>query len=268
MHTHQAANGHEVVQFLLIIGFSLLAVLYIGAVIFTNRNYKKWAMHRTICWCIGILCAAVAVVGPLADRAHEDFTMHMIGHLLLGMLAPLFIVLSAPITLLLRTLSTKSARLLTKVLKSWPARIFTHPIVATLLNMGGLWLLYTTDLYMLMHDNSVVSFFVHVHILLAGYLFTVSMIYIDPVFHRKSFMYRAIVLILALASHGILAKYLYAHPPSGVILEQAQQGSIVMYYGGDLADAIIIFILCLHWYRATKPREVKQQAYTIDLGDN
>ena len=108
-----------------------------------------------------------------------------------------------------------------------------------------------------MHDNSVVSFFVHVHILVAGYLFTVSMIYIDPVFHRKSFMYRAIVLILALASHGILAKYLYAHPPSGVVMEQAQQGSIVMYYGGDLADAIIIFILCLHWYRATKPRECK-----------
>ena len=265
MHTHHEANGHEVVQLLFGIGFSLLAVLYIGAVIFTNRHYKKWPMHRTICWCVGLLCAALAVVGPLANLAHEDFTMHMIGHLLLGMLAPLLLVIAAPITLLLRTFSTKSARVLTKLLKSWPARIVTHPVVATILNMGGLWLLYTTDLYTLMHDNSAVLFFVHVHILLAGYLFTVSMIYIDPVFHRKSFMYRAIVLILALASHGILAKYLYTHPPSGVTIEQAQQGSIVMYYGGDIIDAIIIFILCLHWYRATKPRVVKQQENATDL---
>ena len=264
MHTHHVANGHEVVQLLFIFGFSLLAVLYVGAVLFTNRNYKKWPMYRTICWCLGLLCASLAVVGPLANLAHEDFTMHMMGHLLLGMLAPLLLVLAAPITLLLRTLSTNSARLLTKLLKSWLARIVTDPVVATLLNMGGLWLLYTTKLYTLMHDNSVVSFFVHVHILLAGYLFTISMIYIDPVFHRKSFMYRAIVLILALASHGILAKYLYTHPPSGVILEQAQQGSMVMYYGGDLIDAVIIFILCLHWYRATKPRVVKEQACAID----
>lgn len=264
MHTHHAATGHEVVQLLFIIGFSLLAALYVGAVLFTNRHYKKWPLHRTICWCLGLVCATLAVAGPLANLAHEDFTMHMIGHLLLGMLAPLLLVLAAPMTLLLRTLSTKSARLLTKLLKSSLARIVTDPIVATILNIGGLWLLYTTELYTLMHDNSVVSFFVHVHILLAGYLFTISMIYIDPVFHRKSFLYRAIVLIFALASHGILAKYLYMHPPSGVAIEQAQQGSMVMYYGGDLIDAVIIFILCLHWYRATKPREVKEQACAID----
>lgn len=264
MHIHHV-TGHEVVQFVFIIGFSLLVVLYIGAVIYTNRCYKNWPLHRTLCWCVGILCAVLAVVGPLANEAHVNFTVHMIGHLLLGMLAPLLIVISAPMTLLLRTLRTKDARIVTRLLKSWPLRIVTNPAVATILNIGGLWLLYTTDLYTLMHDNSAVSFFVHVHILLAGYLFTISMIYIDPVFHRKSFLYRAIVLVLAMASHGILAKYLYAHPPNAVSVEQAQQGSMIMYYGGDLIDAIIIFILCLHWYRGTKPKMVKQQENTSNL---
>ena len=233
-------------------------VLYISAVIYTNRRYKKWPIHRTICWCLSMLFIAVAVTGPLAELAHTNFTMHMVGHLLLGMLAPLLLVLSAPMTLLLRTLSTKYARTVTKLLKSWPSSIVTHPIFTTMLNIGGLWLLYTSNLYIVMHDHIVMYVIVHVHIFGAGYLLTLSMIYIDPIFHRKSFLYRAIVLVLAIAGHSILAKYLYAHPPIGVEAEQAQQGSIVMYYGGDIIDAVLIFILCLQWYRATKPRVVRE----------
>ncbi|MER1987987.1 MAG: cytochrome c oxidase assembly protein [Solibacillus sp.] len=264
MSAHHEVDVTQVPQLLFALAFGVLFVLYIGAVMLTNRSYKKWPLYRMICWCAGVLCAVVAVVGPLANRAHMDFSMHMTGHLLLGMLAPLLIAMSAPITLLLRTLSTTYARRLTKLFRSWPSRIITDPVIATFLNIGGLWLLYTTSLYSLMHENSMVYFFVHVHVLLAGYLFTVSLIYIDPVFHRTSFVYRAVVLILALASHGILAKYIYAHPPEGVPQQQAEQGSMIMYYGGDLIDVVIIFILCLHWFKATKPRVVEQKDLEIN----
>lgn len=268
MNAHHEAGLNQVPQLFSVIPFGVLILLYIGAAIFTNRFYKKWPLYRTICWCFGILFAALAVVGPLANRAHMDFNAHMMGHLLLGMLAPLLIVISAPITLLVRTLSTRLARGLTRVLRSWPSRIVTDPIVATLLNVGGLWLLYTTDLYSLMHESSVIYFIVHVHVFIAGYLFTVSMIYIDPVFHRNTFLYRAIVLVLALAGHGILAKYIYVHPPEGVPIEQAEQGSMIMYYGGDLIDAVIIFILCLQWFRATRPRVVEWRESGTDLEIN
>lgn len=244
-------------QVLFVILFSLLIVVYHIAVLRTNRTYKKWPLHRALCLYVGVLLAATAVIGPLANGAHHNFMLHMVGHLLLGMLAPLLLVLSAPITLLLRALQTKNARRLTMLLKSWPLRIVTNPAVTAFLNVGGLWLLYRTNLYMSMHENSYVYFFVHLHVLVAGYLFTASLIYIDPVFHRQSFLYRALVLIFALASHGIVAKSIYAHPPKGVTLEQAEQGSIVMYYGGDLIDAVIIFILCLQWFKATKPRVIE-----------
>lgn len=79
--------------------------------------------------------------------------MHMLVHLLLGMLAPLLMALAAPMTLLLRTLSVSSARVLSRVLSSRPLRLLTHPVIASFLNLGGLWLLYTTDLYSLMHEN-------------------------------------------------------------------------------------------------------------------
>jgi putative membrane protein len=228
--------------------------MYILAVVVSNKRYKQWPIHRTFCWTIGVIFATFSVVGPIANRAHIDFTAHMLGHLLLGMLAPLLMVVAAPMTLLLRTLSVALARRLSRVLRSWPSRILTNPVVASLLNIGGLWILYTTNLYALMHESILVHLIVHFHIFLAGYLFTVSMIYIDPIPHRISFRTRAIVLVVAFAGHGILSKYIYAHPPNGVSVDQAELGGMLMYYGGDIIDIFIIFILCLHWFRATRPR--------------
>ncbi|WP_062107587.1 cytochrome c oxidase assembly protein [Bacillus niameyensis] len=241
-------------QLLLALPFVLAFVMYILAVIFSSRRYKPWPMYRTVCWTLGILLAIIAVAGPLANRAHVSFTAHMFGHLLLGMLAPLLLALAAPITLVLRMLSIPLARKLSKVLKSWPSRVFTNPIVTSFLNIGGLWLLYTTNLYSLMHESTLLHLIVHLHVFLAGYLFTVSMIYIDPTPHRVSFLYRALVFVIALAGHGILSKYIYAQPPKGVPLEEAEFGGMLMYYGGDIIDIILIFILCFHWFRATRPR--------------
>lgn len=246
--------------------FCLLLLLYIGAVIFTNRRYKRWPLHRTVCWSIGTLLALIAVIGPVS-YSESDFTTHMLSHLLLGMLAPLLMVIAAPVTLLLRTLSTPKARRLSALLKSWPSRIVTHPIFASIMNIGGLFVLYTTELFALMHTNGLIEFIVHFHVFIAGYLFTVSIIYFDPIPHRKSFLYRAIVFILALASHGILAKVIYGYPPVGVPSVQAELGAQIMYYGGDVIDAVIIIILCSQWFKATKPRDVLTKQLDLTKGN-
>ncbi|MED3553252.1 cytochrome c oxidase assembly protein [Cytobacillus praedii] len=241
-------------QLLLALPFVLALVIYILAVSVSSRRRRPWPIYRTVCWVLGVHFAIIAVAGPLANRAHADFTIHMFGHLLLGMLAPILMVLAAPIKLVLGTLSIPSARRLSKVLRSWPSRVFTHPVVTTFLNIGGLWLLYTTNLYSLMQESTLLHLIVHFHVFVAGYLFTVSMIYIDPIPHRIPFLYRSIVFIIALAGHSILSKYIYAHPPYGVTLEQAETGGMLMYYGGDIIDIVLIFILCLQWFRATRPR--------------
>ncbi|RSL33673.1 cytochrome c oxidase assembly protein [Salibacterium salarium] len=241
-------------QFLLALPFLLALIGYLLFVMVSNRRHKAWPFYRTASWIFGVSFAVLSVAGPLAHQAHMNFTAHMLGHLFLGMLSPLLMVLAAPMTLVLRTLRVSAARRLSRLLRSWPASILTHPITASFLNIGGLWLLYTTDLYSLMHDNLLLHLAVHGHVFLAGYLFTIAMIYIDPVPHRISFLYRAIVLILALAGHGILSKYIYAHPPNGVPLGQAETGGLLMYYGGDAIDVIIIFILCLQWFRVARPR--------------
>ena len=246
-------------QCLLVI-FVIVIFIYIVAVRKSNQQFKRWPNYRILCWISGVICITITSVGPIANLAHINFVWHMIGHLLLGMLGPLLLVLSAPMTLVFRILPVCYARHLAKILRNKVTRFYTNPFVATTLNIGGLWLLYTTDLYTLMLSSPLLHLLIHMHIFLAGYLFTVSLIYIDPIPYRVSYLYRTIVFVIALAAHEILSKYIYAVPPDGVYREEAQIGGMLMYYGGDAIDLIIIWILFYQWYKSTQP--AKKTAYS------
>lgn len=126
----------------------------------------------------------------------------------------------------------------------------TNPALTIMGSIGS------TELYVAMQKIPLLHMLVHMHVFLAGCLFILSIIYIDQTSHRTSFIYRAIVLVIALSGHGILSKYIYAHPPAGVSAAQAEIGGMLMYYGGDAIDLAIIIILCLQWFRAARPRPV------------
>ncbi|MEV0901648.1 cytochrome c oxidase assembly protein [Actinoplanes sp. NPDC049802] len=205
---------------------------------------------RIACLAAGLATAAAAVTGPLAGAAHHDFTAHMTGHLLLGMIAPLLLVLAAPVTMVLRALPVGAARRLTRFLNSRPVRMVTHPVPAAALNAGGLWLLYTTGLHHAIGSHPAV----HFHVLASGYLFTAAVIGVDPAPHRPGHPVRAAALIGFLAAHAVLAKHLYGHPPPGVPMDEARAGAELMYYGGDLADLVLIVVFCHQWYRAAGAR--------------
>lgn len=247
-------------ELLLIIVLMLALTLYPIAAILTSKKFRKWPFHRYIFWYAGVLFAIGSLTGPLADLAQTDFVAHMAGHLLLGMLAPLLLVFAMPMTLLLRTLPVKPGRQLSRLLRSRPIQFVSNPAVAAVLNIGGLVVLYTTDLFMLMHQSLVVHVIVHLHVFLAGYLFTMSIVYVELTAHRLSFPYRAVVLILALAAHKILSKHIYATPPAGVPRAEAERGGMLMYYGGDLIDVVLITILCYQWYKAAAPRSIPAEA--------
>ncbi|MFP3359349.1 cytochrome c oxidase assembly protein, partial [Planococcus sp. SIMBA_143] len=118
----------------------------------------------------------------------------MMGHLLVGMMAPLLLVFGRPMTLLMRTLNVQSARKLSRLLNSRYISFITNPLVAATLNIGGLFLIYITGLFTMMHMSAWLYTLIHLHVFLAGYLFTISLIYIDITTHRYSDMYRALVL--------------------------------------------------------------------------
>lgn len=228
--------------------------VYLFCTIHAGRLGKKWPGSRFIFLVFGVLFAICSVTGPLPDLAHADFRIHMVTHLFLGMLSPLLIHFSHPLTLILRTLSVQKARKLTRFFKSRYVRTISHPVNASLLNIGGLWLLYTTHLYEMMHQHELLLVLVHIHIFLVGYVYTASILQLEPSPVRYRFSFRSAVLVLSLAAHQILAKYLYAHPPDGVPLDQAEAGGMLMYYGGDAIDLVMIITLCRKWHKTMQPR--------------
>ena len=230
----------------------LFLVAYVVLVRAGRRRGRAWSDARTLSAAAGVVAGVVAV-GPLGVLGHHDFTAHMWGHLLLGMLAPLLLVLSAPVTVALRGLPVAWARRLARVLSTPYVRVVSHPVVAGLLNIGGLWLLYTTPLHAWMHASAVGHLLVHVHVLLAGWVFTAAILQVDPAPHPHGHPLRAGVLVAFLALHAILSKHVYAHPPAGVGVAEAQAGAQLMYYGGDWIDLVLIAVFCLDWYRRTAP---------------
>lgn len=95
-----------------------------------------------------------------------------------------------------------NGRKLTSILRGRPLHFVQHPIIASLLNVGGLWMLYTTDLFLMMHGNLFLYVIIHVHVFLAGYVFTISIISIDLVPLRKGYLYRTVVFLFVLAGHS------------------------------------------------------------------
>ena len=231
---------------------AVLASIYIAAAKFSARRFGKWPHRRTASWIAGIACLAAAAASPLMERAHHDFAAHMLVHLLLGMLAPLLMALAAPVTLLFRTIDPKMARRVSRLLRSPLSKALARPETAALLNIGGLWALYAAGLYAATQMNTALHILVHMHMFLAGYLFTATLVYVDAIPHRFSFTYRCVVCIAALAGHAILAKYIYAHPPAGVPGTQAKTGALLMYYGGDAVDGALVFVMFRQWYMSRR----------------
>ncbi|MFT2817156.1 cytochrome c oxidase assembly protein [Leifsonia sp. A12D58] len=248
MHDHETASALNA-DLILALPFALALILYLSGIVIQARRGCPWPWYRSLAWVIGIGAALSGFIGPLAAAAHNDFVAHMWAHLLVGMVAPLFLVSAAPVTLALRSMHVTRARRLSRLLRSWPVRFLTTPIVAATLSIGGMWLLYSSTVYQAMGTSAFLHALVMTHFLLSGCLFVAALIPVDPAPHRASYPLRMGVLVAALAAHNILAKMIYATPPAGVNIDQAHAGAMLMYYAGDLIDIVIITILCARWYR-------------------
>ncbi|GHH39012.1 cytochrome c oxidase assembly protein [Streptomyces candidus] len=233
------------------VGALLAVTAYVLASGRLRRRGDDWSRWRVVSFGAGGAGVAWAGVGPLPGG---PFTAHMSGHLIVGMAAPLLLVLARPLTLTLRVLPPCAARWrLLALAHSRPVRLLTFPPLAALLDVGGLWLLYRTELYEATQHHPLLHAAVHTHVLAAGLLFTFAVCQVDPVRRRWPLSLRAATLLAAGVAHAVLAKSLYAAPPPGtsLVAGDLHVGAQVMYYGGDLVEAAIGTALAAAWYRAT-----------------
>ena len=233
----------------------LTGMVYVSAVFQLRRRNVKWMDWNAGSFLIGTGLLLVAFFPPLMASAHESIKAHMLQHLLMGMFAPIFLVLGAPITLALKILPVRRARLVTRCLRSGVLQIFGHPLTALILNVGGMFLLYLTPLYEMSRINPVLHYMVHIHFVLAGYLFAWAIIGLEPVSKRSGFNIKVAVTFLSIALHAFLSKFMYAylypantpHP-----VEDIRQAAQLMYYWGDLSELMLVVILFYFEYQRRK----------------
>ena len=194
-----------------------LVALYIKGVAVLKKRGDSWPVGRTISFALGIAAIDLATSGGLGVYALFSFQYHMIAHMVLGMLAPIGLVLGAPITLALRTLPqgrTPDERgvrgTLLTALHSRYSGVITNPVVALALFDGSLFVLYFTDLFGNLMGNHAGHLFMNIHFMLTGFLFFHVIIGIDPNPRRIPHIVRMVMLFAAMSIHAFFAIALLA----------------------------------------------------------
>ena len=245
---------------LLVTALGALALGYLRlARTWGRRRGRSWSRRRTAFWLAGLGLLAVGASPALTAAAHHDPVAHMSQHLLVGMYAPVALVLAAPLTLVLGAVTTRSARRVTAVLRTPVVHVLAHPAIATVLSAGGLWLLYATPLYAGTTRSPAVHVLVVVHLLASGCLFAWAVAGPDPAPRRPGLVVRLAALLASAASHAVLARTLYARagewPPGGHgAVDRLQEAAVLMYYGGDLAELLLAAVALAGWYARSAPR--------------
>jgi putative copper resistance protein D len=254
------------------IGVLVLAVaLYIKGVVILKKRGDAWPVGRTIAFALGISAIDFATSGGLGVYAMYSFEYHMIAHMTLGMIAPIGLVLGAPITLALRTLPqgrtpTESGprAILVALLHSKIGVLFTNPIVALALFDGSLFALYFTDLFGTLMATHAGHLLMNVHFILAGFLFFMIIIGVDPSPRRIHHLVRIVLLFAAMAIHAFFSISLLATstlidkgfyssqniPWLGTgILDDQRAGGSVSWAMGEIPIILALIATFILWMR-------------------
>lgn len=256
---------------ILIIGLLILAVaLYIKGVVVLTRRGDKWPVGRTISFALGISAIDFATSGGLGVYAHFAFSWHMVAHMVLGMIAPIGIVLGAPITLALRTLpQSRDGKelgvrgLLITALHSRYARVLTNPVVALAIFDGSLFALYFTSLFGGMMQSHQGHLFMSVHFILAGILFFHVIVGVDPNPKKVPHIVRIVILFAAMSIHAFFSVALMSastlidggyfeslqRPWSLDLLADQRAGGAIGWAMGEIPILIALVATFIQWMR-------------------
>lgn len=237
---------------------SLLLMTYLVALAARRPNLPNWPRTRTAFFVTGCALLVLAFSSPTVSWATADFRGHMAQHLLIGMAAPLALVLGAPITLLLGSTKPRFGRTLTSLLRTPLLRFMTRGWFALLTATGPMVALYFTPLYDLAMASVWAHALISLHFFAAGYLFAWVIAGPDPAPDRASVKGRIIIIGVAVIIHATAAQMLYAgigvqvHVPT----EQRQGAASLMYFGGDVIEIALALALLAHWRQPQRSGQV------------
>jgi cytochrome c oxidase assembly factor CtaG len=270
----------EVLPLLLVL---VPAAVYLYGVRRLRGRGDAWPVGRTLSFLVGGLgTIAFATMSGLAAYDTSLFGAHMVQHMLLSMVATVFLALGAPVTLALRTLPKRTRGRLLAVLHSRVAQVVSFPLVTWVLFVASPFALYFSGWYEATLTSPVLHELLHLHFLAVGSLFFWPLLGVDPVPGRSSHPFRMLLVAATLPFHaflgvaimsveddgrGLIAPdyYLSLHELDEAVFQQ-QLGGGLLWSSGDLVGLLFLGILLTQWMRASE-REARREDRRLDRLD-
>nr|WP_157295980.1 cytochrome c oxidase assembly protein [Actinoplanes globisporus] len=266
---------------------SLVAlILLVSAALYGYGVYRlmqrgdHWPIGRTVAFVAGGL-GSIAAVTLSGVEAYDDtlLSVHMVQHMVLSMVGPIFLALGAPVTLALRTLHGGSRKSLLAVLHSRVVRVLTFPLVAFAIFIANPFILYFTGLYRATLEHAWLHELVHVHFIVTGCLFFWPLLGLDPLPNRWPYPGRALLMVLSVPFHTVLgltimqSKTLLAgdYYPSLHLTwanpwdDQVTAGGI-LWAGGEIISVTMLGILIMQWIKQSE-REARRIDRALDRAE-
>ncbi|WP_163511648.1 cytochrome c oxidase assembly protein [Fodinicola acaciae] len=256
----------------LFIAVSLAAIgFYLAGVWRLRKRGDRWPVSRTACWVAGWLIVIVVTSSGLARYGYVLFSIHMIQHMTLAMLAPAIMVLGGPMTLALRALPPSTDKDL-RGPREWllwatgtpVAKLLTNPLVALTLYVASFYAMYFTGLYEQMLRSHALHLLMFTHFLAAGYLFFWILIGVDPAPRPLPYPVRIPLLFVSMIFHAFFglalmqtATLLAAGWYESLVrtwgatpLADQQVGAGIAWAFGELPSLVIALALLYQWIRS------------------
>lgn len=204
--------------------------------------------RRTVAFLAGLAAIAVALLSGIDRYDTTLFSIHMVQHVLLTLVAAPLIVLGAPITTLLRAATPNVRRtVILPILHSRVLRVLSFPLVSWLLFAAVMWGSHFSPLFNAALEDPAVHDLEHALFVGAGLLFWWPAVGLDPSPWRMPHPVRAMYVFLQMPQNTFLAVtilnstvVLYAHYATTVrtwgpsVLEDQQIAGGVMWLSGDI----------------------------------
>ncbi|MFQ6396857.1 cytochrome c oxidase assembly protein [Nocardia sp. KC 131] len=165
----------------------VLAVLYLLGVRRLRARGDAWPVGRTIAWMSGCVVLLFATSSGVGRYSPAVFSVHMGQHMALSMLAPILFALGGGVMLALRALPPAGRggipgprEWIQAAVHNPVSRLLTHPIVASVIFVGGFYALYMGGIYDSFVDSHAAHLLMNAHFLFSGYLFYWVVVGIDP----------------------------------------------------------------------------------------
>ena len=249
------------------VGWWLWAVRRVNTVHPANPVPRR----RTVAFLGGMTALAFALVSGIARYDTTLFSVHMVQHVLLMLVAAPLLALAAPITLVLRLSSSKTRhRWLLPVLHSRVVRVMAHPVTAWLMFATMMWAVHFSPLFNASLEDPLIHDLEHLLFLSGALLFWWPAVALDPAPWRMSHPARIGYLFTQMTQNTFLAFVilnatvpLYAHyatlvRPWGIaVLDDQRLAAGIMWIAGDVVFLTAIMAVVVGWMRAEARDEVR-----------